>query len=191
MSIDMTLPTDLCLDSPLWQFAGSFWSREGAQHTALTLQEQGWSVTDLLCGLWLASRYRSFPGFRDDPDRQDSFQKKVNQVLVWRAHVTQTLRQVRKTIKKGNPSTEGARTRVAQSELKAERVELALAYRAIAEDPQASSAAQQSPVADLALKNLLAASPEKANAMDTETERLLTSLVNELGCFIEEARQAC
>ena len=202
MSSDMTIPTDLCLDGPLWQFAGRYWSQPDAQTAALALQEKGWSVTDVLCALWLALKAEKFSGFNDE------------QVVVWRNQVTETLRKVRKAVGKGNPATDQARSCIARSELEAERVELALAYRSLARETVTMTAPQQStvnadtakestvktsPTKTLALENLQAAAPEKA--MDIETGRLLETLIDELQSFTERdfseknsaagARQPC
>lgn len=182
MSSDITIPTDLCLDGPLWQFAGRYWSRPGAQTTALALQVKGWSVTDILCALWLAQQGRKFAGFNDE------------QVIVWRSQVTEALRKVRKAIGKGNPATDQARDCIARSELEAERVELALAYRSLARETATMAAPQESTTREctatestaktLALENLQAAAPEKA--MDIDTGRLLETLIDELQSFSDE-----
>jgi len=171
VSSEPAIPLDLCLDGPLWQFAGSFWTRPIAREAALALQDRGWSVTDILCGLWLALRNRKFPGFVSGP------------VVTWRHQVTEALRQVRKAIAKGNPATEQARGYVAQSELEAERVELALAYRALDSGTTAVTGLNERSTRILALENLQAAAPEKA--MDNETRLLLNSLIEELQVFAE------
>ena len=178
----MNVPTDLCLDTPLWRFAGHFWARPAAQEAALALQLQGWSVTDLLCGLWLASQGQKFTGFG------------TNQVLIWRTRVTEALRNVRKAIIKANPATDKIRNCVAQSELEAEKVELALAYSALAERPASTMVARgtarpEDNVKTLALENLQAAAPEKA--MNNETGRLLESLIEELQHLCEEESSSC
>jgi uncharacterized protein (TIGR02444 family) len=177
----MTIPADLCLDGPLWQFAGRFWSRPAAQTAALLLQERGWSVTDILCALWLALQERRFYGTN------------AEQVIVWRDQVTEILRKARKAIRKGNPATDQARDCIARGELEAEKVELALAYRALTRDQPASVvpqvAQQESTVKALALENLQAAAPEKA--MDNETDRLLETLTNEIQILAEGDHQSC
>jgi len=185
VSSEMTIPADLCLDGPLWQFAGRFWSRPAAQTAALLLQERGWSVTDILCALWLALQERRYYGTN------------AEQVIVWRGEVTETLRKARKAISKGNPATDQARNCIARGELEAEKVELALAYSALAQSKPASVvpqvvpqvAQQESTVKTLALENLQAAAPEKA--MDNETGRLLETLTNEIQILAEGDHQSC
>jgi uncharacterized protein (TIGR02444 family) len=173
----MTVPKDLCLDGPLWLFAGRFWSRPAAQTAALLLQQRGWSVTDILCALWLALQGRRFDGTTTE------------QVIVWRSQVTETLRMVRKVISKDNPATDQARDCIARGELEAERVELALAYRALTRDQPASVAQQESTVKTLALENLQAAAPEKT--MDDETGKLLETLTREIQIFAEGELRSC
>lgn len=170
-------PTDLCLDGPLWQFAGRFWSRPAAQEAALALQERGWSVTDILCALWLSQQGRVFSGMNADP------------VLLWRSEVTEALRKARKTVGKNNPATDQVRDCIARSELEAERVELALAYKLLTHEAAPEIAPQQSTAKTLALENLQAAAPEKA--MDIETGRLLDTLIDELQIFAEGEHRPC
>ncbi len=187
MSSEISVPVDLCLDGPLWQFAGQLWSRPAAQEAALSLQQRGWSVTDILCALWLASQGRRFTGYGN------------GQVTLWRTRVTEALRNARKTISKGNAATDKARGCIAHSELEAEKVELALAHSALTRHSapggpaaQRNAAPHQSygtTVKTFALENLQAAAPEKA--MDNETGRLLECLIGELQCLPEEASQSC
>lgn len=187
MSSEITVPMDLCLDGPLWQFAGQLWSRPLAREAALSLQQKGWSVTDILCGLLLASQGRRFTGYG------------TGQVKVWRTRVTETLRNARKTITKDNPATDQARDCIARSELEAEKVELALAHSAVTRYPAPDGPAEQpdaapdrsngSIVKTLALENLQAAAPEKV--MDNGTGRLLECLIGELQCLLAEESQSC
>lgn len=177
VSSNITLPPDLCLDGPLWQFAGRFWSRPGAQETALTLQDRGWSVTDILCSLWMTVQGRRFPGFG------------TGQVITWREEVTVALRNARKAITKGNRATDQVRDCIARSELEAERVELALAYRVLTHDTGPPDAVVKNTEETLALENLQAAAPEKL--MDNETSRLLETLIEELRLFTAGEQQPC
>lgn len=171
------VPTDLCLDGPLWHFAGRFWSRPVAQKVSLALQERGWSVTDILCALWLSQQGRVFYGMKAEP------------VILWRSQVTEALREVRRIIGKGNPATDQARDCIARSELEAERVELALACRSLTQEAAPAIAPQESTAKTLALENLQAAAPEKA--MDIETSTLLDTLIDELQSFAEGGTQSC
>jgi hypothetical protein len=143
----------------------------------MLLQERGWSVTDILCALWLALQDRRFSGTN------------AEQVIVWRGEVTETLRKARKAISKGNPATNQTRDCIARGELEAEKVELALAYRALTQSQLASAAPQESTVKTLALENLQAAAPEKA--MDNETGRLLETLTNEIQILADGDDQSC
>ncbi len=182
MSSEINVPMDLCLDGPLWQFAGRFWSRPAAQKAALALQQQGWSVTDILCGLWLASQGRKFTGYG------------TGQVLVWRTRVTGALRNARNAIIKDNPATDQARNCIANSELEAEKVELALAYSSLTRHlapavAEPNVVRYENKVKNLALENLQAAAPE--NAMNNDASRLLDSLIEELQRFSEGESQSC
>lgn len=182
----MTIPSDIKLDSPLWQFAGHFWSRPIAQQACLELQARGWSVTDILCAAWLAVQNRRF----EDMD--------TSLVKRWRDQVTEPLRRSRKMIGKNNPVTDPVRNCIARSELEAEKVELALAYRALTTkgEPQPEMGNSTAPDADpgytsklLALENLQAAAPEKA--MNNETGRLLDILTEELWLLREKDNLSC
>jgi hypothetical protein len=111
--------------------------------------------------------------------------------------VTEILRKARKAIRKGNPATDQARDCIARGELEADKVGLALAYRALPQSKPASAvpqvapqvAQQESTVKALALENLQAAAPEKA--MDNETDRLLETLTNEIQILAEGDHQSC
>jgi len=177
VSTTITVPEDLCLDTPLWHFAGRFWSRNAAQTAALMLQDRGWKVTDILCALWLASEGRRFYGISAGP------------VIVWRSQVTESLRHLRRMISKANPATETARACIARGELEAEKVELALAHRALTEGEQMFDTPHGSTVKTLALENLQAAAPEKA--MDKETGTLLEALTRELEIFAAGEGSPC
>jgi uncharacterized protein (TIGR02444 family) len=174
------VPADLAIDSPLWHFASRFWARTPAREAALALQESGWSVTDILCALWMAGL--------DRPLDMTVLQPAV----AWRHGVTEALRQIRKALSKGNPAVAEVRKSVAGSELEAEKVELALAYRALAGSPDGSPANRMPETVGVlvqAQKNLQAAAPAKA--MDNETSRLLEILATEFEAYTEGERQTC
>ena len=178
----MNVPEDLRIETPLWRFAGHFWARPVAREAALVLQQQGWSVTDILCGLWLALQGQKFTGYG------------TSQVLIWRTRVTEALRNARKAITKGNKATDKTRDSIARSELDAEKIELALAYSALTgrlASPEAApdTAQPEDIVKTLALENLQAAAPEKG--MDNETGRLLESLIKDLLQLSEEESPSC
>jgi len=107
----------------------------------------------------------------------------------WRGQVTEPLRNARKAVAKHNPATNQAREWIARSELEAEKVELALAYRALTGDNPAKTDSNESTVDTLALENLQTAAPEKV--MDNETGRLLEILIEELKVHIKGERQPC
>jgi len=177
VSSEISIPQDLCLDGPLWQFAGRLWSQPGTQGSALTLQARGWSVTDILCALWLTGQGRRLDMAEMEP------------AINWRGQVTEPLRNARKAVAKHNPATNQAREWIARSELEAEKVELALAYRALTGDNPAKTDSNESTVDTLALENLQTAAPEKV--MDNETGRLLEILIEELKVHIKGERQPC
>lgn len=158
------IPEDADLENPLWQFACRFWESPRAQKSCLELQSRGWSVTRVLCAVWLASSGHRFSG-QESPV-----------VAQWRAQVTAPLRSARKYITKTDPHTAKVRECIARSELEAERVELALAYQALVSDTHTDSSEET--MASLARTNLLAAAPE--TTMDNGTGRLLDILAKEL-----------
>lgn len=174
VSTTIRVPEDLCLDTPLWQFAGQFWSRDRAQTAALTLQDRDWKVTEILCALWLALEGRRYNGTIAAP------------VLIWRSQVTEALRRARRVINKDNPVTDTARAQIARGELEAEKVELALAHRALAENEVMVDMPQGSSLQTLALENLQAAAPEYD--MDNEIGKLLETLTSELAIFARGVR---
>ncbi|MBL3557998.1 MULTISPECIES: TIGR02444 family protein [Marinobacter] len=158
------IPEDADPENPLWQFACRFWESPRAQESCLELQSRGWSVTRILCAVWLASSGRSFSG------------QECPTVTEWRTQVTVPLRTARKYITKTNPHTVKVREFIARSELEAERVELALAYKALVS--QTHTGSSEETTASLARNNLLAAAPE--TKMNNGTGRLLDTLAREL-----------
>ncbi|WP_100639174.1 DUF2390 domain-containing protein [Marinobacter salexigens] len=113
----MVLPADLEPDNPLWHFALEFWQHTAAQKTCLTLQNEGWSVTRILCAGWLALNGRAYTGIEHPT------------VTEWRDRVTGSLRAIRTSVPKAQTAYNGLRTHLASLELEAERIELALAWR--------------------------------------------------------------
>ncbi|MCL7945582.1 hypothetical protein [Marinobacter sp. ATCH36] len=76
---------------------------------------------------------------------------------------------------------------IARSELEAERVELALAYRALVSDIQTGSSEETT--ASLARNNLLAAAPE--TNMENETGSLLDTIARELSRLAKGDNRPC
>ena len=179
MSEPLAITEDLCLNNGLWRFAGQLWSRPDAQEAALMLQDLGWSVTDILGALWLTKLRQPFKGLNSPL------------LLLWRSQVTSSLRKVRKNIAKNHPATDQARRSVAQSELEAEKVELALAFQALATTEGSLMAPVDMPIRTLAMDNLKAAAPEPEQIMDHETGKLLERLIDELQLLIKKGQQPC
>lgn len=120
----MELPAKLQTDNPLWHFALAFWQLEDARQACLALQDQGWSVTRLLCAGWLALEGRRYNGQEDA------------KLTKWRQEVTGVLRSIRRSLPKDRQATGKLRTLVARLELQAERTELALAWHALSSVPK-------------------------------------------------------
>jgi len=118
------LPPKLQTDNPLWRFALAFWQLEEARQACLALQDQGWSVTRLLCAGWLALEGRPYEGQEDAT------------LTKWRQEVTGVLRSIRYSLPKDGQATRKLRTLVARLELQAEQTELALAWHALSSAPK-------------------------------------------------------
>lgn len=115
----MELPDPLEMDNPLWHFAKDFWRSTDVQDACLSLQEQGWSVTRILCAGWLALNGRSYTGHEGAT------------VPEWRERVTGALRHARMSIPKTHSDCGTLRANIASLELSAEQVELALAWQTV------------------------------------------------------------
>lgn len=160
----LALPADLQTDTPLWSFALSCWKKPEIASACLTLQQQGWSVTRILCACWQTSLGRPYDGYENAT------------LTEWRERVTVALR----TIKKSIPKTSGAccnlRTGVGQMELEAERVELALAWLSLGTQPEKYITHD---LQALSITNLTAAAPsaDNAHAVSAEIHQLTAALV--------------
>ncbi|HEV8076960.1 MAG TPA: TIGR02444 family protein [Marinobacter sp.] len=115
----MALPADLQTDTELWSFALSCWQKPGVAPACLSLQQQGWSVTRILCAAWLANQHRTYTGLE------------AVTVTEWRNRVTGALREIKRTLPKESETCHDLRAGVARLELEAERVELALAWQTL------------------------------------------------------------
>lgn len=159
------------LESPLWQFASAFWRTPDAAQVCLALQDKGWDVTRVLCSGWLAAHGLPFQG-------------EPSEVTDWRYGMTQRLRAMKQTLPKEVAGLSGLRTKLAATELEAERVELALAFSALSPEVANNTTADNTTVpasSELFRRNLYAAAPESIT-IDRETERLIESITNLLIC---------
>ncbi|RBW51171.1 DUF2390 domain-containing protein [Marinobacter sp. F3R11] len=156
----MALPEHLELENPLWRFALSFWQDSLAQETCLALQNEGWSVTRILCAGWLALDGRAYTGIEDA------------KVTEWRSRVTGSLRKIRKSVPKSQASYAALRSSLANLELESERIELALAWQTlITPNPEQSNMRERD---NLIRLNLAAAAP--ASGLTADTRQLLSTL---------------
>lgn len=141
----LVLPTPLEPESPLWRFALEAWHKPGFREVCLALQAQGWSVTRILSAGWLALAGRPYTGFEDAT------------LTEWRSRVTGALRTARQAIPKEAAQCRGLRAGIADLELEAEQLELALAWRTIKNDPAEDRDMQG--CTELIQTNLAAAAP--------------------------------
>ncbi len=177
LSIKSDIPQKLELDNALWRFAGHFWSRPRVEQACLALQSRGWSVSRVLCAAWLTQEKRIYNG------------KDCVNVIEWRKRVTEVLRTARLAIPKDNPATDAVRNQIAQSELGAEKVELAIAFHALTSGQERSDNSWSTTTTALAQENFRAAAPE--TTMDNETGRLLETLISELTHHIADGGGSC
>ncbi|GGY73607.1 DUF2390 domain-containing protein [Marinobacter zhanjiangensis] len=147
-------------DTPLWQFALALWQQDAARDLLLCLQEQGWSVTRLLCAAWLASQGAAWSGNEPQAIQQ------------WRRNVTESIRSLKKSLDKSDSLLTPLRESLARSELEAERVELYRAWLAIRETEPADSPVDVDRMAEY---NLRQAAPANTSSNDT-TEPMIRHL---------------
>ncbi|MGM0570826.1 DUF2390 domain-containing protein [Marinobacter sp.] len=153
-------------DTPLWRFSLTLWQQPGASQLCLDLQQQGWSVTRLLCAGWLASEGRDYSG--DEPDT----------LRRWRATVTESVRSLKKSLDKSDNLLAPLRQSLARAELEAERIELYRAWLALADSAPASPVTE---TALLAEQNLRVAAPAIEGSLNEKSEpmiRHLAKLIN-------------
>jgi len=149
----MELPENLEPDNPLWHFALTFWQHLPAQKACLALQNEGWSVTRILCAGWLALNGRTYTGIEDAT------------VTEWRDRVTGSLRAIRTSVPRAQASYNALRTNLANLELEAERIELALAWRSLtAPNSEQSTMDEREKLIRI---NLTAAAPASGTTVDT------------------------
>ncbi|WP_158227235.1 TIGR02444 family protein [Mangrovitalea sediminis] len=106
----------LVLENPLWRFAVDLWRSEALQNACLALQDNGWVVSHLIVALWRA----------DSGHHWDAAEPAA--ITHWRHIYTAPLRQMRRELA-SKDTTLGLRRKVAEAELEAERIELALWHR--------------------------------------------------------------
>ena len=162
-AVSMALPADIQTDTELWSFALSCWQKPGVAPVCLSLQQQGWSVTRILCAAWLANQRRTYTGLE------------AVTVTEWRNRVTGALREIKRALPKESEPCHDLRAGVARLELEAERVELALAWQTLntgTEEP----AMQDRNI--LIIGNLTAAAPcaDSAQAAASDIHQLASAL---------------
>ncbi|WP_404367574.1 TIGR02444 family protein [Marinobacter sp.] len=162
-------------DSPLWRFAIRLWQHGEISELCLRLQDRGWRVTAVLCASWLASRGQAF-------DEEPS------EVPEWRRQITSPLRAMRKALPKDSGAGAELRASLAQAELEAEKLELALAFAALTH-PAPGNIRNTETLAALLERNIRRAAPEDNNneaGRDYETDRTTEDLVNALCHAMEQ-----
>lgn len=158
----LPLPESLDLESPLWQFALAFWQDSETERVCLDLQSRDWSVTRLLCAAWLAGQ-----GVPPCPEPE--------MVTLWRQRVTATLRALRQGMPRASPPAADLRAALARTELKAEQLELALAFRALS--AHIEQAGQVTIDTELIRAHLYGSAPD-SKTLNRETEGLIEVLIN-------------
>lgn len=153
------IPETLDISSPLWAFALTLWQKTGVEPLCLALQDQGWSVTRLLCACWLTSQGKVFSS-------------ESLTVIQWRQQMTEVLRALKKSLPKDHDALAKLRAQLASTELEAERVELALAWQTINSE-QAPDIEVKKPMT-LALQNIYAAAP--GADINPEASKLINQL---------------
>lgn len=145
----LVLPAGLQTNTPLWSFALQCWQKPGVAAACLQLQQHGWSVTRILCAAWLAHQGKAYNGHE------------AATVTEWRNRVTGALRSIRKSLPKESESGSDLRAGVADMELEAERIELALAWQSLNSGTDNSSTEGHAlqGYSALILDNLSAAAP--------------------------------
>lgn len=161
----LALPADLQTDTPLWSFALSCWEKPEFAAASLSLQQHGWSVTRILCACWQTCQGKAYDRCEDTT------------LTEWRKRVTVALRSIKELIPKDRQSCGTLRAGVAQMELEAERIELALAWRSLSTQPE------EQPIHDiqtLGITNLTAAAPAADNTHTgtAEIHQLLAALAS-------------
>lgn len=149
-------------DTPLWRFALALWQQEAARELCLGLQQQGWSVTRLLCAGWLGHNGMPYNG------------REPAAVMEWRHNVTESIRSLKKSLSKSDSLLTTLREALARAELEAERVELYRAWQAISTVAPAEHPATE--VTALLEHNLRRAAPASHAGSNEMTEPMIQQL---------------
>lgn len=152
------------MDTPLWRFALTLWQQDEARNLCLQLQQEGWSVTRLLCAGWLATQGADYSGSEPDGLKQ------------WRSNVTEVIRSLKKSLSKSDSLAASLRNSLASAEVEAERVEL---YRAWLTFRDAAPDSGLTDTISVAERNLRRAGPGHSPSDKTEPMiRHLAQLIN-------------
>lgn len=118
---DITLPTDLPLETSLWRFSLAIWKHSAAQQSLLFLQDTyGLKVNRLLFCCWL--------GFEKKELLVDKLEN--DQMLAqWSNQTVSPLRAIRKQLKLVAPHHPQLKAAVQNAELQAEQIEQALLFK--------------------------------------------------------------
>lgn len=149
------------LDTPLWQFALSLWQRDDARELCLALQQQGWSVTRLLCAGWLASQGQPYSGAEPET------------VMQWRENVTESIRSLKKSLSKSDSLLAPLRESLARAELEAERIELYQAWQALRDIGPEHNSVDRGAITEL---NLQHAAPAHLGSLNETTGPMIRHL---------------
>jgi len=113
------LPDELEPDNPLWRYALLCWQNTTLAECCLALQAQGWSVTRILYAGWLGNQGQTCTEIEDA------------KVTEWRSCVTGTVRSIRKLVPRQHQMYQPLQQALAEAELQAEQIELAIAWQSI------------------------------------------------------------
>lgn len=161
-------------DTPLWRFALALWQQEQARHLCLQLQQQGWSVTRLLCAGWLASQ-----GINYSADEPSSLRQ-------WRMNVTEAIRSLKKSLSKSDSLVAPLREALARAELEAERAELYQAWLAFRPD---GSTTYGNDLTGVAERNLRQAAPDTSGSINEKTEPMIRHLAQLINRVSDDGEQ--
>lgn len=157
----------------------ALWQSDEAAGLCLSLQEEGWSVTRLLCAGWLSRERRIYP-----QDEHLSLQQ-------WRAGMTSSIRALKKSLAKADPLLAPLRQSLARAELEAERIELYRAWQAL---HNAVNADPEIPDLTLVQQNLNRAAPADGVGQNARTEPMishLAKLINQMDLPTRTDHDAC
>lgn len=153
-------------DTPLWRFALALWQQDAARDLCLQLQEQGWSVTRLLCAGWMARQGRHYSG-----NEPESLQQ-------WRRNVTESIRHLKKSLGKSDSLLAPLRESLARAELEAERIELYRAWQTLRDTAPGDTTR---PGPSITESNLRQAAPATNGSINGMTEPMIRQLAQLIG----------